>query len=166
MWELIRYYFGMSYSTCSLIISFDSMKSPNSVSIGRLTGNKRIEMLWRFLWTHFIQCWRNAFKDMIYHNAVNDADPWMYWILSHVGFKTTWIPSSRHGTHISFGHRDMESSCPGNQMLFSPDVFSALGYAARIRIRVYHEMLHGRVFTVSEIGNRSKKRPFWSCHKR
>jgi hypothetical protein len=84
----------------------------------------------------------------------------MYWILSHVGFKTTWIPSSRHGTYNSFGQRDMESSCPGIQMLFSPDIVSTLGYAAIIRIRLYHEMLHGRVFTVSGIGNRSKKRLF------
>jgi hypothetical protein len=91
IWQLIRYYFGMSYSTCSLIITFDSMKSANNVSIGRLTGNKCIKMLWRFLWKHFVQCWRNAFKDMIDHNAVDDADPWMYWILSHISFKTTWF---------------------------------------------------------------------------
>ena len=119
--------------------------------------------------TNVLRCYGGFCRHILFsveHNAVNDADPWMYWILSHVGFKTTWIPSSRHGTHISFGHKDMESSCPGNQMLFSPDIVSTLGYEARIRIRLYHEMLHGRVFTVSEIGNRSKKRPFWSCHKR
>lgn len=122
-------------------------------SIGRLTGNKHIEILWRFLWKHFIQCWRNAFKDISQCHG-------LYRSLSvRTGFCPVSV--SRPLGFLQPGMEHTFNSVTGTLIVhvqetrcYFHQIVSSLGYEARICIILYQEMLHGRGFAVSEIGNR------------
>lgn len=52
----------------------DSISGYNSFSVGRSTGNQRIEMIWSFLMKGFTQYWRNKFKDMQDANQLDNTN--------------------------------------------------------------------------------------------